>query len=437
MVAIGLAAALVGLAGWSMMRLAFMHPLQLWSVPWALATSLFAFHLLPYRPLSASTALLIGACTTAFAAGCTVAARWLDRRRSDRVPVIDSARGSHDHVTVAALVSVVLTGAGLMLYLVELSLSHGLRDTLVTSPQVRLALADGAAAVTIKYLYVAYASAALCGLAAARAPSAHGRILWLGLGAAVVGSQYFTTGRSNIVLALCVLAAAEALGRRRQPSMRTLVAAGAALAAFVLAVFTAGGAIIGKTLDNNPLASVSSPLTEERLLRPLALPYQYASAPIAGLEVQSGVADAIPDALGCASFAMVCQIGRGAGFDMAPEPLVRPFTQAPLPWNTYTALDLPLVDGGPLFAILYFALLGCLAGALWRVARKGSTVAVAAYAIYASALLYSATQNNFFAPHIVGACVIAALLLAGARLVRRRGSLGSRPRPRLLPLRSS
>lgn len=435
MVAIGLAVALVVFAGWSVRRLAFMHPLQLWSVPWALATSLFALHLLPYRHLSASTALLIGACTAAFAAGCAVAARWLGRRRSDRVPPIDSTRGADDHVTAAALVSVVLTGVGLMLYLLELSLSYGLRDTLVSSPQVRLALADGAAAVTIKYLYVAYASAALCGLAAARATSPHGRILWLGLGAAVVGSQYFTTGRSNIVLALCVLAAAETLGRRRQPSLRTMVAGAAAMAVFVLAVFTAGGAIIGKTLDNNPLASVSSPLTEERLLRPLALPYQYASAPIAGLEVQSGVAGAIPDALGCASFAMVCQIGRRAGLDMAPEPLVRPFTQAPLPWNTYTALDLPLIDGGALFAIAYFALLGCLAGMLWRGACEGSAVAVAAYAIYASALLYSATQNNFFAPHIVGACVIAALLLAGGRVVSRRGSLGSRQR--LLPLRSS
>ena len=432
MVPIGLAAAHVAVAAWSTIRLPFMHPLQLWSVPWAIATCLFALHLLPYRPLGTSTALLVAACTACFAAGCALGRRWAERRRSSRTDVRRHGTSSAgDPVSVAALIGVALTGAGLALYLGELSIQYGMRNALITSPEVRRGLADGAAGLTIKYLYVAYATAALCGLAAAQAADVRRHRMWLGVGLLVVTSQYFTTGRSNIVLALLVLAAAEALGRARQPPLRTLVASAVALGVVVLVVFTAGGAIIGKTLDSNPLGAVSSPLTEQRLLRPLALPYQYASAPIAGLEVQARVADSIPDALGCASFSLVCQVGQRAGLDVTPEPLVRPFTEAPLPWNTYTALDLPLIDGGPAFAVVYFALLGCLAAALWRIARSGAPVAVVAYAIYASALLYSPIQNNFFAPHIVGACVVAALLLGAGQLVNRRRSLGRERRVRL------
>ena len=172
-----------------------------------------------------------------------------------------------------------------MAYLARLVGTFGLRDALVTAPEVRTALGRGAASLTIKYLYIAYATAALCGVAAGLTVSARRR-LWIGVGCITVLSQYFTTGRSNIVLVFLILVIAEAAARRREPARWAFAAAAALAAVFTLLVFSVGGAILGKTLENNDLGKIASPLTEERLLRPFALPYQYASAPIAALEGQ-------------------------------------------------------------------------------------------------------------------------------------------------------
>jgi len=419
MVPVILAIAFFAVATFAVIRLPFLHPLQLWSVPWAVSTSLFAMHLLPYRPLSSSTALLIAGCTACFAAGLVVAARKHAPARPPRWEVMTGADDARASIETAARLAVALTAVGLTLFLGELTARYGLRDAIINSPRVRLDLAAGTASLTIKYLYAGYAAAALCGLAAALA-GAPARRVWLGLGVLVVLSQYFTTGRSNIVLAALVFAVAEGLARRRGPSPRLLLAGATTLAVFVLMVFTIGGAIIGKTLANNPLGDVASPLTEHRLLRPFALPYQYASAPLPALERQVAAAASTEDAYGCATFSTVCRIGAYAGLDVRPEPLIRPFTKAPLPWNTYTALDLPLIDGGPVFALAFFTLIGWLAGVLWQHAREGMALSVVLYAIYSSALLYSVIQNNFFAPHVVGACLLAALLLWTGRLVRRR-----------------
>ena len=434
MVAIILAIVLVAVATFAVVRLAFLHPLQLWSVPWAVSTSLFAMHLLPYRPLSASTALLIAGCTACFATGVAVAARTHPGGRLRGWEVMTRAHDARASIETAAGLAVALTAVGLTLFLAELTARYGLRDAIVNSPRVRLDLAAGAADVTIKYLYVGYAAAALCGLAAALAVGP-ARRLWLGLGTLVVLSQYFNTGRSNIVLAALVFAVAEAVARGRRPFPRRLLAGAATLAVFVLAIFTIGGAIIGKTLANNQLADVASPLTEHRLLRPFALPYQYASAPLPALERQLAAAASTRDAYGCATFSTVCRIGASAGLDVTPEPLIRPFTRAPLPWNTYTALDLPLIDGGAAFALVFFTLIGWLSGALWQRARAGMALSMLLYAIYSSALLYSVIQNNFFAPHVVGACLLTALLLWAGRGVSRRRTVHPHPhirRARLL-----
>ena len=121
---------------------------------------------------------------------------------------------------------------------------------------------------------------------------------------------------------------------------------------------------------------------------------------------------------------------------MIAEPTIRPFTRPPLPWNTYTALDLPLLDGGPIFVIAFFALAGAWLGWLWRRARERDVLALGLYAIYAPVVLYSVIQNNFFAPHIVGAALLAVafLMLANAltkgRAGRIRRSLSSKFTPR-------
>ena len=427
MASIVLAAALVGLATFSVVRLPFLHPLQLWSVPWALATGLFALHLLPYRPLSVSTAALIAVCTACFALGLVLAAKL--RPGAVAAGVLRIMPRNHSDpraVELAAALACLLTFVGLALFLAELVARFGLKDALVSSADVRVALSNGAAAVTIKYLYAGYAAAALCGVAAALVDDSRRRRWWLGLGAIAVAAQYFNTGRSNVVLAAIVLIVAESVARRRRPPARIIAAGSAALVAFLLGIFTVGGAIIGKTLDNSPLRTVASPLTEHELLRPLALPYLYATAPIPALDVQAAVAASTDHAFGCATLSVLCRIGARAGLDVAPEPAIRPFTGRPLPWNTYTAIDLPLIDGGPAFAAVFFVVVGWLAGTLWHAARQGFAAATVLYALYSSVLAYSSTQNNFLAPHVVGACLLAVLLIAtaGARADRR-----TRPAP--------
>lgn len=422
--AIALAVLLACLAVVSVVRYPFLHPLQLWCVPWAASAGLFALHLLPYRPISVTTALLIAGATAAYAVGalCAANATW-PRRVRDRTPLVRRAGAPWEPIEVAAALAFGLTFLGLAVYLVELTQTFGLRDTVVTAPEVRTALGQGTASLTIKYLYVAYAAAALCGIAAGGADRRRRR-LWLGLGALTVLSQYFTTGRANIVLAALVLALAEAVVRRREPTMRGLLAATGVVAVFALLVFSAGGAIIGKTLENNELDTIASPLTETRALRPLALPYHYASAPIAALDRQVDAARRTSDAGGCATFAVVCTLAARAGADVTPEPAVRPFTGPPLPWNTYTALDLPVLDGGPVFVLVFFLLVGAWLGWLWRSAREGSRVAVGLYAVYGPVVLYSAVQNSFFAPHIVGAALLVAMFLwlgaPGQRFARLR-----------------
>lgn len=420
MASIVLAAALAGVATFSVVRLPFLHPLQLWSVPWALATGLYALHLLPYRPLSASTAALIAVCTACFALGLAMANKLPGPAPAGGRRFIPAGSGDPRTIEVAAGLAVLLTLVGLALFLAELTVRYGAVDALVSAVEVRTALANGTAALTIKYLYAGYAAAALCGVAAALVDDARHRRVWLALGAVVVASQYFNTGRSNIVLAAIVLVAAECVARRRRPRLRTLAAGSALLVTFVLAIFTVGGAIIGKTLGNAPVGKIASPLTEHELLRPLALPYQYATAQIPALDVQADVAASTQYAFGCATWSVVCRVGARAGLDVVPEPAIRPFTGRPLPWNTYTAIDLPLIDGGPVFAALFFVVVGWLIGIVWLAAQQGFAAATALYAVYASVLGYAAIQNNFFAPHIVGASLLALLLIAAAGLRERR-----------------
>ena len=128
-------------------------------------------------------------------------------------------RNSNEPHTIefAAGLASLLTLVGLALFIAELGARYGLADALVSSVDVRVALANGTATLTIKYLYAGYAAAALCGVAAALVDKPRRRRAWLALGAIVVGAQYFNTGRSNVVLAAVVLIVAECVARHRRP----------------------------------------------------------------------------------------------------------------------------------------------------------------------------------------------------------------------------
>ena len=83
---------MVALAGITVRFLPAMHPGQLWAVPWALITILFAAHLLPYNDLRPDAAALIvggslGFVGMAYLSGRTrpTVARTLSGEMSDQV----------------------------------------------------------------------------------------------------------------------------------------------------------------------------------------------------------------------------------------------------------------------------------------------------------------------------------------------------------------
>lgn len=397
-----------------------LHPAVLWLAPWTAAVTLFALHLLPYRALGATAALLLALATLSFLLGL-----WLGARAEDRLPPRLTGppprRLPQETLAAAATLAGVALALSLLVFLGHVASRFGVRAALVSNPDVRRAIGAGEFALTIKYVYLAFACAPLAGLAAATRPGGlRSRALWFagGVGGACVAA-YFSTGRANVVLVAAAGAITYAAARRETLSGRTLVAGAMAVAVFGLAVFTVGGSIIGKTLEAGPLNAVPSPLTDVRALRPLALPYQYVSAPIAAFDLQVEVADPTGTTWGCATFGFACQILSAAGAPVAAVPAIRPFTADPLPWNTYTALDLPLLDWGIPGVPVFFLLTGLVYGTLWRRLCEGGSLATLIYGILAVPLVYSPLQNSFAAPHVVGAVLLATASLTLARFGRR------------------
>jgi uncharacterized protein (DUF697 family) len=97
-------------------------------------------------------------------------------------------------------------------------------------------------------------------------------------------------------------------------------------------------------------------------------------------------------------------------------PTVRPFTASPLPWNTFTALDVPLIDGGTVLLVPIVALIGLIMGWIWGRARRASLAATVIYAVEAVGVVTAAGSFNFLATFLLGSIVIAvvALRCAGA-----------------------
>jgi hypothetical protein len=414
--AVVMVALLTVLAVASIVWLPPLHPAQLWLIPWVLATGLYLTRLLPYRRLSVETvALACGSCL-AFVVGTLVGER-IGRKLPRSPRVNDHGIGA---VRWAAVGALGLTALLLVGFLAQTASRFGLRATLISTQTVRDAVGLGQFSVTIKYVYAALAATALCAIAAARdakpvAPR------WKVACLLAIASVYFSTGRSTLVVAMLVGVVAYVLARRQPLSRARFLTGCIAVAVLALLVFVVGGNLIGKTYENNPgLQAVPSVFTDHPRLRVLALPYEYTSAPIAALDVQVAASTMWGTSHGCAAFVEPCRILERLGVSgLKPVPRVRPFTHEPLPWNTYTALDIPLTDGGLIFAIPLTGLVGCALGVLWAVAHRRSPFAVSAYALLSSALVTASGSFNFTAPHIVGAICICLVALVGGLLVTR------------------
>jgi hypothetical protein len=393
-----------------------LHPAQLWLIPWAIAAGLYLIRLLPYRRLGVETVVLVCGSSLAFVLGSLVG-----QRIGARLPRLarrsESGLGA---VRWAAIGALGLTALLLCGFLAQVALRYGLRPTLISTQTVRDAIGLGQFSVTIKYVYAALAATALCATVAAREPKPVAS-RWKVACLLAIASVYFSTGRATLVVAMLVGAVAYVLARARPLSRARFLTGCVAVAVLALLVFVVGGNLIGKTYENNPgLQAVPSVFADHPRLRVVALPYEYTSAPIAGLDVQVAASTVWGTSHGCAAFVEPCRILERLGVSgLEPVPRIRPFTKEPLPWNTYTALDIPLMDGGLILAVPLIGLLGCALGVLWAAARRRSPFAVSAYALLASALVAASGSFNFTAPHIVGAVCICGVALAGGLLVTR------------------
>jgi hypothetical protein len=194
---------------------------------------------------------------------------------------------------------------------------------------------------------------------------------------------------------------------------------GVALAVLALGAMISIGELQGKTFENSSLQGLPSTFSGNEPIQPLALPYEYASASFAALNEQVDVSTTWGESGGCAIGSAACSVLSRAGFDVEARPFIRPFTGPPLRWNLYTALDLPLLDGGRALALPIIALTGFGFGLLWAAVRRRSVIGLVVYAIAGPTLLFAGNQFGFLTPHILGGVLIAAALLIGWRLLDR------------------
>jgi len=392
-------------------RLTLLHPATLWLMAWATAASLLALRALPYRPLSTTTALIIVGWTALFCIGTLVGSRASNPRpqRFWQALVLSTPRS----LMLAAGLAATLAMVGLAAFLLQIASTHGMRAALVSDANVRLAISDGATSYTIKYIYVAFGAAVLAGLVAGRARSARERGIWVVLAMAMVAIQYFSTGRSNLLLAAFMACIAYFLSGSQTVSTRRILAVAGGVAAATLVVFLGMGSLLGKSLSVSDVGRYDNVFVRHDVLQPLALPYQYVTAPLPALDALRKVTP--PGGRGgCQTLSPVCAIGQRVGLPVAREPSLTGFTRSPGPWNTFTALYAPLVDAGVLLGSLVIFAQGILFGLLWVAARHGTAAAIGAYAALSSAVMYSTVENTLLQPHLVGAALIVVVLTAAA-----------------------
>lgn len=407
-----LAAFFVAATAASLRFLPALHPVQLWCLPWTAATLLFCLRLLPMEPISAGAAGLIVAATACFTAGTLLAGpayeRLPQRARRAWKPI-------PDQLTIAASLSLVLLTVAMALQLGPQIADHGLGATLVSSGQLK---AETLQTDNPRFIYFAIVAVTLTAMASATAEDRlTGRLWGIGCGAAI-STPYFTSGRGVVMYLLGVACLAYLLTRRTQPTMRQLLAGAAAFGAVIIAVTMAIGVLQDRGLTKtSDLGSVPSVFRDHDLVSQLAVPYSYAALPLSGLTEQVKLSSALGESDGCASARIVCNGLNRLGLDVEPVDPARPFTSRPLRFNLYTALDLPLADGGYIFAPLILGLTGFVLGLLWCACRRGSLVGLVGYPIIGAACFYATSKYDFASQYLIGALIISLLLVATAHLL--------------------
>lgn len=403
----------------ALVRLPALHPIQLYSAPWAAATTLYAFKLLPYRSLSWFTAAFICGAALAFSLGTLAGDRVLRRFSSHETPSTSPAFRPRA-VRLAALTTLIIGGLLFTAFLAQTVARFGITDTLLVSRGVRQTLIGGAAPRSFAYVRFAFPAVVLCSLAAALATNPAGRRRWILASACAAGSLYFSTSRGLVVDALIMVGVIQlsASGRARIGTRSAALASAIAMSAVI--IFVGVGVLGGHTFTRSGIGSFSNFFSRHPVTSMLALPYQDISAPVVALDVRLANSTTWGRAHGCSTFWLECRLARDVGLSTDQEPLQSPFTGSPLPWNAYTFLDTFLVDGGKALAIVLVAIMGTLIGMVWSLSRKGIGYATILYAFSVPVLVFSYRQNllDTFASAALGTIV---LLWAAERLSRPQG----------------
>jgi hypothetical protein len=405
----------------ALVRLAPLHPIQIWSGSWALASTLYALRLLPYRHLSWLTVALVCGSTLAFALGALVGERVgrraFARRERPLARSLDPAA-----VRLAAGVALFACALLLAVFLAQLTARYGVLNALRVSRPVRLALVDGGAPRSFVYGRFAVVAAALCALSAVLAQDGPTRRRWLLAAAAAAATLYFSTGRQLLVDALLVAASVFVLGAAQPLPRRRLALLAATLATVTLVIFVAVGSLIGNTYQSGSESKFDNFFSRRPAISWLAPAYAHASAPLPALDLAVKVSSTWGRAHGCATAALECRLLGHAGVPVDSEPPAPPFTQAPLPWNAYTFLGSLLVDGGTALVLVLVGLCGALLGALWSLHRSGSAYGTLAYAFAVPALVW-AYRQNLLDVELAAALLTLAMAWAATRAVGVLGAI--------------
>jgi oligosaccharide repeat unit polymerase len=405
-------------AVWSLVRLPPLHPLQLWSIPWSIASLCFALGLLPFIEISWLAAGLILGATAALGLGVAGGERLYSRNA--REPAPGDADALQALLRPAALMAIGLTAIFLLAFLIQLSLRFGLEDALITNSDLRRAIGEGDFPITVKYIYANLAALALTGAMAGLASRTRVSKGWIATLLLLIATNYFTTARSNIFLAVVVAGVAFFIFRQRWPGWRSMTIGISVMVASSLILFVALGSLVGKEVDAFPeFQKVPNFFQDQGAISELAIPYRYLSSSIPAFELQVQQSSLTGQTYGCAMLTEACVALETTGLDVDPVPRVKAFTAPYFEWNTYTALDLPLIDFGKLFLVPIFALIGVLVGLSWAAARRLRAAGGVVYALFAACLVGGYSTFFFTSPHMVGAGLIALGCLAIASFRRR------------------
>jgi SAM-dependent methyltransferase len=381
----------------------------LWTGSWAFSTVLYALRLLPYRNLSWLTAGLICGAVTAFAGGASLGAR-IRPRRAPRPP-----GGQAQAVELAAWLMLALLGLTFVVFVSGLVSRFGLGQVLQISRSVKLYLSGGEAPLSGTYVEIAIAATTMCALAAATVTDPARRRRWFAATIACSSTVYFSTSRAFIIVALIAALAAYLLVGAAVN--RRLLAAGAVVAvAVALGLFTGLGAVLGKTYGNSTIGAFDNFFSRNQIARPLALPYQDATASIPALDLLTTTSSTWGIAHGCATAPIACGVLRKVGVGALRVPVAGPFTRIPLQWNGYTFLERFLIDFGTGLTLVLVAITGALAAYLWRRAREGSVANVIVYAISVPVLVAAYRQNLIEIGLVASVIAVSVFVLCSAVL---------------------